>query len=278
MAIKPYQTRGSVVCITGASAGIGAATAIALEKQGAKLALCARRVDRLNALRATFQLPGEHAPIEMDVADAGSVERGFRAIDQKFGKLDALVANAGVGAWYRVDETPEEEIQRTLETNVAGVIRCIRAGVPLLRKAGGGRIVLVSSVVGRRGVPMMGLYSASKFALHGLADAMRIELEPEGIAVSVYCPALTMTEFHDAAQGDKGEKPPTSEGETADAVAAGLIELLRSGKPEAHRFGALHPKRWAGVITQLAPRLMDNQLRKYYEARRAASHRAAVRP
>jgi NADP-dependent 3-hydroxy acid dehydrogenase YdfG len=268
--VKPFDPRGSVVFVTGASAGIGAALAVALEKAGARLVLAARRVDRLNALRATFQLPGEHLPVALDVTDGASVESAFRAAEAKFGELDALVANAGVGTWASVHETADAEMDRILDTNVKGVVRCVRAAVPLLVKAGGGRIVLVSSVVGRRGVPGMGLYSASKFALHGLADAMRIELEPHDIAVSTMCPGLTNTEFHDAATGVKGTKPPASEGETAEAVAAGILDLLRSGKPEAHRAGPLSPKRWIGILGQLAPRFVDRQLQGYYKRRQEA--------
>ncbi|MBI3819272.1 MAG: SDR family oxidoreductase [Planctomycetes bacterium] len=269
--MKPFQLRGSVVLVTGASSGIGNDTAVALEKSGARVAMAARRIDRLQELRATFQFPGEHLPIRMDVTDPKSVESAFREIDAKFGKLDGIVANAGVGGWYPVHEVSEDEMRRTIETNVYGVVRCIRAGVPLLRKAGGGTIVLVSSVVGRRGVPGMGIYSASKFALHGLADAARIELARENISVSVICPGLTHSEFHQSATGDKGASPPKGEGEPSEAVARAIIELLQSGKPEVHRMGALHPKRWAGVITQIFPKLMDRQLEKYYARRKTES-------
>jgi len=271
--MKPFQPRGAFVLVTGASAGIGKATAIALEKAGARLALAARDMDRLNALRATFQLPGEHVPVRLDVTDPKSVDAAYKEIEGRFGKLDGIVANAGVGGWFSVHETPEDEMRRIFETNVYGVIRCIRGGVPLLRKAGGGTMVIVSSVVGRRGVPGMGIYSASKFALHGLADAARIELRPEKIDVSVICPALTKTEFHPRATGEKGAPPGANEGESSEAVAAGIVSLLQSGKPEAHRFGALNPKRWAGIVTQIAPRFMDKQMESYYAARKKAGEK-----
>lgn len=267
--MKPFQPSGAFVLVTGASSGIGNATAVALEKAGARIALAARDLDRLNALRAHFQFPGEHLPVRMDVTDPKSVDAAFEQITSRFGKLDGIVANAGVGGWHSVHETTEDEMRRVFETNVYGVIRTIRGGVPLLRKAGGGTLVLVSSVVGRRGVPGMGIYSSSKFALHGLADSMRIELSAENIDVSVMCPRLTITEFHPRATGDKGSPPPASEGETAAAVAAGIVDLLKSGKPEVNRYSALSPKRWAGVITQFAPRLMDGQLEKYYRSRRS---------
>jgi NAD(P)-dependent dehydrogenase (short-subunit alcohol dehydrogenase family) len=269
--MKPFDPRGSVVFVTGASAGIGAALAVQLEKLGSRLVLGARRVERLNALRATFQLPGEHLPVALDVNDPESVAKAFREVEGKFGKLDALVANAGVGGWFPVHATPEAEMRRIFETNVYGVVRSVRGAVPLLEKAGGGRIVLVSSVVGRRGVPMMGIYSASKFALHGLADAMRIELADRNITVSTICPGLTSTEFHDVGTGAKGSKPPASEGEPAEAVASGIVALLSSGKPEAHRAGPLSPKRWIGILNQLAPRFVDGQMVGYYKKRQDAS-------
>jgi NAD(P)-dependent dehydrogenase (short-subunit alcohol dehydrogenase family) len=271
--MKPFQTKGAVVLVTGASSGIGAATAVALEKAGARVVLAARDMARLNALRATFQLPGEHMPVAMDVTDPVSVDAAFQQMAARYGRLDGVVANAGVGGWFPVHITPEDEMRRVFETNVYGVVRTIRGSVPLLQKAGGGTLVLVSSVVGRRGVPGMGMYSASKFALHGLADAMRIELRDSGIDVSVICPALTRTEFHDRGTGDKGAPPPSNEGETADAVAAGIVALLQSGKPEAHRFPIVHPKRWTGVITQFAPKLVDRKLEAYYAARKLRSEK-----
>lgn len=267
--MKAFDPKGAVVCVTGASSGIGAATAAALEKAGAHVVLAARRVDRLQALRATFQLPGEHLPVAMDVTDGKSVAAAFAEVDRRFGKLDALVANAGLGIWYRVHETPDDEMRKLLETNLVGVIRCFREAVPRVARSGGGRIAIVSSVVGRRGVPGMGLYSASKFALHGLADAMRIELEDEGIAVSIVCPGLTRTEFRDAGTGAKGPDPSPDEGDTSEDVAAAVVGALRTGAPEVHLAGALQPKRWAGVLTQIAPRFVDKQLRGYYRKRAA---------
>ena len=268
--MKPFDPRGAVVLVTGASSGIGAATASALEKAGSRVVLGARRLDRLQALRATFAFPGEHLPVVLDVTSPASVAAAFREIDTRFARLDGLVANAGIGAWHSVHETPEETVRAILETNVTGVIRCIREAVPRIRSSGGGRIVLVSSVVGRRGTPGMGVYSASKFALHGLADAMRLELEDDGIAVSVVCPGLTQTEFFDVASGEKGEKPAASEGETAEAVARSIVQALRTGAPEIHRASPLHPKRWAGIVTQIAPRLVDRKMRAYHRARRSA--------
>lgn len=269
--MKPFVPRGAKVLVTGASAGIGRCTAVALEKAGSHIALAARRLDRVQELRATFQFPGEHIPLAMDVRDAGSVATAFASIAGRFNKLDGVVVNAGVGAWFPVHETPEAEMARIIETNLYGAVRCVQHAVPLLERSGGGTIVLVSSVVGRRGTPGMGLYCASKFALHGLADAMRIELEPKRIDVSLICPGLTTTEFHDAATGEKGARPPAGEGESPEAVAAGIVELLQSGKPEVHRYGALSPKRWVGVITQFFPRMVDRKLAAYYNERRASN-------
>ena len=268
--MKPFEPKGAVVCVTGASSGIGAATAVALEKAGAHVVLAARRLDRLNALRATYQLPGEHLPVAMDVTDPRSVASAFAEIERRYGKLDGLVANAGLGVWYRVHETPEDEMRKVLDTNLVGVVRCVREAVPRMKRTGGGTIVLVSSVVGRRGVPGMGLYSASKFALHGLADAMRIELADEGIAVSVICPGLTRTEFRDAGTGSKGPDPSPAEGDSSEAVAAKILDCLKTGVPEAHMTSPLSPKRWAGVITQIFPRVADDKLRAYY--RKRATH------
>jgi NAD(P)-dependent dehydrogenase (short-subunit alcohol dehydrogenase family) len=266
--VKPFRLPGAVVVVTGASSGIGAATAAALEKAGARVAMGARRLDRLQALRATFRLPGEHLPLALDVTDPASVARAFAEVDARYGRLDALVANAGVGTWRAAHETPEEELRRLLDVNVAGVVRCVREAVPRLAKGGGGRICLVSSVAGRRGVPGMAVYSASKFALHGLADAMRLELADSGIAVSVLCPGLTRTEFFASASGEKGEAPGPAEGDSAEAVAAAALRCLETGAPEVHLASALSAKRWAGVISQIAPRFVDGRMRGYYERRR----------
>jgi hypothetical protein len=116
----------------------------------------------------------------------------------------------------------------------------------------------------------MGLYSASKFALHGLADSMRLELENAGIDVSILCPGLTRTEFFARATGEKGSPPGAAEGDSPDAVAQAVLRCLATGAPEVHLAGALSPKRWTGILTQLAPRFTDRQMRGYYARRRAA--------
>lgn len=182
-----------VVVITGASAGIGRATARELLGVGARVVLGARRRERLEAIETEF--PDRVAAIEMDVRVPADSERLIEAALQRFGRIDALVANAGIGMYGGILDHSDEALSTMLDTNVAGTVWPIRAAVPHMIETGRGDIVIVASVAGFRGGADEAVYAATKFAQVGLAGALDRELREKGIRVTTIGPAGTSTEF-----------------------------------------------------------------------------------
>ncbi len=185
-----------VAAVTGASSGIGQETALAFARRGWAVALAARRVERLEAVAQQCRAAGGQAlVVPTDVADRAQVEALVARTVEAFGRLDAMVNNAGYGLFGQTVELDEAQLRRILDVNVMGVWYGMVAAVRVMRRQGGGHIFNVSSVIGKRGTPMHGGYCASKFAVSGLSESARVELRPEGIWVTLVCPALTETEF-----------------------------------------------------------------------------------
>jgi 3-oxoacyl-[acyl-carrier protein] reductase len=182
-----------VVVITGASAGIGRATARELLGAGARVVLGARRRDRLEAIETEH--PGRAVAVEMDVRKPDDARRLVATAVERFGRVDAIVANAGIGMYGGILDHTDDELERMLDTNVAGTVWPIRAAVPAMIEAGGGDIVIVASVAGFRGGADEAVYAATKFAQVGLAGALDRELRAKGIRVTTIGPAGTSTEF-----------------------------------------------------------------------------------
>jgi NADP-dependent 3-hydroxy acid dehydrogenase YdfG len=185
--------RDTVVVITGASAGMGRATARELAGAGARVVLGARRRERLEALEAEF--PGRAVAVEMDVRSPADSRRLVDEAVSRFGRLDSLIANAGIGMYGGILDHSDDELETMLDTNIAGTVWPIRAAVPAMLKAGRGDIVIVSSVAGFRGGADEAVYAATKFAQVGLAGSLDRELREKGIRVTTIGPAGTATEF-----------------------------------------------------------------------------------
>lgn len=187
-----------VIVITGASSGIGAELARACARRQARVVVSARSRDRLDRLAAEIRDAGGDAlAVACDVTKADDRRRLAEETLAKWGRVDALVNNAGFGLWGAFDTLPMEEIRKNFETNVFAAIACCQEFIPHLRKQGGGMIVNVESIVGLRAMPKSSCYSATKHALHAFSEAMRIEYAPERIHVLSVCPGLIETEFHD---------------------------------------------------------------------------------
>jgi len=178
---------GNVIAITGASSGIGREAARLLVEAGAKVALGARRLDRLNAL--VEELGSDNAlAVEMDVT-VPQDNNGFIAQTlAKFGRLDSVVANAGLGHYGGISDNSDADMANMINVNFTGTVWTVRAAVPQLRKAGGGDVVIVASVAGLRGDANEAVYAGTKFAQVGMAGAMDRELSPEGIRVTCHLP------------------------------------------------------------------------------------------
>jgi short-subunit dehydrogenase len=264
-----------VVVITGASAGIGAALAEELSSRGAKLVLSARRLDRLEELNA--RLGGGHLCVKADVSRREECEALVGRAVEHFGRLDTLVCNAGYGILRKVHETTPQQAEDLFRTNVFGTLDCIRAAVPHLLKQEPrlwrGQVVIVSSAVARRAIPLFGVYSATKAAQLSLAEAMRVELRPLGVAVTSVHPIGTDTEFGEAANaragGGRVARIPGEVRQSARQVARKIVRAIEKPVPEVWPFG---PSRWALIAAAVAPRFVDRMLAKRVRVDQSADH------
>jgi NADP-dependent 3-hydroxy acid dehydrogenase YdfG len=215
---------GLTVAITGASAGIGAATARAVVAEGASVVLGARRLDRLDDLAA--ELGPNVAVVEMDVREPEAAKRLVQEAHSRFGRLDALVANAGIGAYGGIMDLTDEKLKTMMDTNVAGTVWPIRAAVPGFVEQGAGDIVIVASVAGIRGAGDEAVYAATKFAQIGLAGGLDRELRESGVRVSTICPGGTATEFAMGA-GRTPDMPGLTDMMSAENVAEAVVTVLK---------------------------------------------------
>jgi uncharacterized protein len=264
------ELRDMVVAITGASAGIGMELARQLSLAGAKLALAARREDRLQELNR--ELGGTHLVVRGDVASTTDCERLINQTITKFGRLDTLVCNAGYGIYKRVDETDAAEVRRMFDVDVVGTTECIRLALPHMQRqalqAGWrGQIMIVASAASRRGTPFIGVYSGAKAAQMAIAEALRVELSDMRIAVTSVHPTPTKTEFRQVAESlGKYRLPPSSnfiKTQTAPEVAAAMVRAIRRPRPEIWPWPVAG---WLLSAGTLFPRWMDRLMYRYYDA------------
>ena len=179
-----------VILITGASSGIGFDAAEAFARQGHRVYAAARRVERMEPLKALGVVP-----LRMDVTDEASLEAGVRTVLEAEGRIDALVNNAGYGYFGAIENVPLEDARRQLEVNVFGLARLCQLVIPSMREQGSGRIVNISSVAGKTVLYFGGWYHVSKFSVEALSDALRMELKPFGIDVSMIEPGGIKTNW-----------------------------------------------------------------------------------
>ena len=200
------RLKGAVVAITGASSGIGEATALAFARKGSRLALGARRLERLNAVAQRCREKGspDVSTRRLDVGKRADATAFVAAALRDHERIDVLVNNAGLGWMGRFHEMPEEKVDELVATNLAGVIATTQAALPSMLERRRGVIINVASVVGLRAAPYSAVYSATKHAVVGLSHALRGELSGTGVKVCVVYPASTKTEFFDATEAPIG--------------------------------------------------------------------------
>jgi NAD(P)-dependent dehydrogenase (short-subunit alcohol dehydrogenase family) len=225
----------SVVLVTGASSGIGAATARAASRAGARVVLAARRQDRIRQLAAGL---GNALAVRCDVTDAGQVADAVRAATDKFGRLDALVNNAGQGLTASIEATDPADFRAILDLNLTAPLITMQAVLPVMRAQGGGAIVNVSSGTVFSVLPLSGAYAASKQGLAMLSATARLELAGAGIDVSAFYPFVTSTEFVGSVKaGKEAATQMMSDGglkaQPPELAADAIIDLIRSGAERA---------------------------------------------
>jgi NAD(P)-dependent dehydrogenase (short-subunit alcohol dehydrogenase family) len=226
----------NVVVITGASEGIGRALALALAPQGPRLVLAARNAERLDSLATECEAAGAKVhPVPGDLTDEAQCHALVDATVARFGRLDTLIANAGRTMWAPVEAIREQAVVRdVMELNYFSVVWLTLAALPHL-KAARGRIVPVASVAGLTGVPSRSAYCASKHAVIGFFDSLRIELAGSGVSVTIICPDFVLSEIHRRALDGEGRplgSSPMQEEKimTAEQCAALMIPAMAARK------------------------------------------------
>ena len=219
--MKMQDLTGKVAVITGASSGIGEATARLLVAEGVRVVLVARRRDRIDALAA--ELGDAALALTADVGNAAAVADVFGEVERRFGGLDLLFNNAGLGVNARFEASDSADWKRMIDVNLYGVLHCTQAAIPLMRGRPGAMISSVSSVGGRYGTESWSVYSATKFAVVGFHDALRKELGGEGIRVSVIEPGAVWTEFGQNVSDAMRERRESLDALTSEDVAQALV-------------------------------------------------------
>ena len=226
---------GQVVIVTGASAGIGEATARMLASEGADVVLVARRKERLDQLKTEIEQVGTRPlAIAADITSPEDRECIVQSTMSRFGRIDALVNNAGYGQRGPIEIVPIEAIRQNFETNLFSLIALTQLVIPIMRKQGAGRIVNISSVAGRVARPLSSVYDATKHALEAISDGLRGELAPFGIKVIVIEPGFIITEFLEVAN-EKARPVIEQDSPYAESLAgveAGFQRLRKmAGRP-----------------------------------------------
>ena len=252
-----------VVAITGASAGIGRATALRLARDAAAVAICARRADRLERVAAEIAAAGgEPLALVADVTREADMERFVAAAVDRFKRLDVILCNAGFGVAGAIDDIAPAQMQELLDVNYTGTYLAVRAALRVFRRQGYGHVIVVSSIVGKRGVPYMGAYAATKFAQVGLAECLRAEVAGSPIRVSVVYPVSTDTEFFDVMTRHTGVEVSRASGprQNVETVADAIARAIEHPTPEVYPY---FKSRFLVVMNALAPGFTDRLVRRF---------------
>lgn len=232
--------------VTGASSGIGRAIAHRLAARGVSLGLASRNTDALNELaREVEQRGGRAVVLPTDVTDEKQCSRAVAGTVERFGKLDLLVCSAGISMRSWFEETTFDAIERVMRVNFFGTLYPTHHAIPHV-KATRGSLVAISSLVGKRGTPTYAVYGASKFAVQGLYEALRIELAPAGVHVGVVSPGHVDTPLRDNVLGPDGNPWPTPPPAPfrvwpVEMLVDKVIRLIERRKPEALLPGFVGP-------------------------------------
>jgi short-subunit dehydrogenase len=252
--------QGKVVVVTGASSGIGEATARAFGREGAKVVLAARRVNRLETLAKEIEELGTGAEtlvVEADLARLEDIRMLVQQTLERFGRIDVLVNNAGFGRLDWLEKLdPVKDIEAQFDVNVLGVVQTTRQALPVMIKQRSGHIINMGSMAALVAAPTYTIYAASKHAVHGFSEALRREVKPWGIDVSMIYPGGVKTEFGEHAGIKRKTKATTPRFLllSAEDVAQAVVRLVR--RPRAM---LIIPWLWSltALVNKLFPAFVD---------------------
>jgi short-subunit dehydrogenase len=255
----------AVIVITGASSGIGRATAIEFARQGAQLVLAARSKSNLHETADTCEeLGAEVLVVPTDVSDKDQVNRLARRAVKEFGKIDVWVNNAGVGLYARFDEAPEDDYRQLIETNLFGCIYGARAAIAEFEKHGRGVLINVSSQLALGGGAYASAYAVSKYGVRALSDALRQEFRDTDIHICTVYPASTDTPFFQHAANYTGRAiKPLGRIEKPEKVAEAIVRLTQQPKPDTLIGTSGHlsePLHW--IAPEMHSRIMSKLVEK----------------
>lgn len=274
------ELRDKPICITGASSGIGLATALECARAGMPVVVAARRLERLNALVSRITASGGKAvAVEVDVCDSGACQRMIERCVESFGSVYSVFANAGYGIEKPITAMSDAEMRDIFETNFFGSINTIRPAIPRMIEAKSGHILICSSCLSRMSIPFFSAYSATKSAQFHISRALNLELEPHGIRVSSVHPIGTKTEFFDTAAKNSGGDDHqmvrhTSQAfvQTPERVARAIVRRLRRPAPEIWTSWFV---RYGMTFAEAMPRMTDMFLRRMVRERAAKDAQAS---
>jgi len=250
------EMAGKVVVVTGASMGIGEAIAKVFAEHGASVVLLARDASRAEAARHRIGLPDRTLAMACDVRHREEIDRILGLTLHHFDRVDVWVNNAGIGMRDTVADMEMSKCRELFETNFFGMISCVQAVVPVMKQAGGGTVINISSVAGHIGLPFGAAYSASKFAMNALGKAARLELRRNNVHVLTVCPGYVRTDFSANVIADRGGnvRPKSVRGITAERVARATYDGYRKQKREVIVPWTMHP---VIKLYQLFPTLVE---------------------
>lgn len=213
-----YDDSGSVALVTGAGRGIGRAVAERLSEEGMRVAIAARSPEQLQ--ETARGCTGPVLILPADLTEASTAERLVKQVDEVWGPVEVLVANAGVGFSARIERTTDADWQRVIDINLTAPFRCLRAVIPGMRSIGGGRIVVVASIAAKVGERYISAYTASKHGVLGLVRSAAMELARTGITVNAVCPGYVDTPMTDASVAGIVSMTTRTEDEAREILAA----------------------------------------------------------
>jgi NADP-dependent 3-hydroxy acid dehydrogenase YdfG len=251
-----------VVAITGASAGIGRATAERLAQEGAALVLSARRADQLATVAAGIQASGGRAlAVPGDVSRESDMRALVARSVEEFGGLDVMICNAGIGFHDSLARTPPDVMRRLIDVNVMGTFYAAQAALEVFLRQKRGHIIAVSSIAGRRGLAGSSIYSATKAAQIGFIEGLRAEFAGTNLHASVVFPVSTVTDFHEAIRRDYGRTVhPKGPRQSADQVARAITECVVRPRAEVYPYAM---GRWLAMLSVAMPSIADRVVTRW---------------